>query len=194
MRQAPTEAQVYRILQSLERPRRSTETDRAIALVGANLIDHCLQLAILTHFVELGKTDIESLFEVNGPLATFAGKIKIAYALGIIRSRERADLNTIRVIRNVFAHMPLHVSFRTPAVTNACRKLYMEPGGTAKKRFIASVAFLSGVLSGYAEARIALGAKPRKTAAIDEPSAERLDARLRPVLARIHRQRNIPQG
>src|SRR5450759_4907317 len=48
MRQAPTEEQVLVILRSIEHPSRPTETDRAIALVGANLVDYSLQLVILS--------------------------------------------------------------------------------------------------------------------------------------------------
>jgi hypothetical protein len=40
----------------------------------------------------------------DAPLATFSAKIRLAYALSIFGSSTRDDLDTIREIRNAFAH------------------------------------------------------------------------------------------
>ena len=169
MRQAPTEDQVFRILRSIDKPRRSTETDRAIAIVGANLVDHSLQLAILSHFIELSQTETEGIFGAGGPLGSLAAKIKIANALSIMRDDERDALNVIRSVRNAFAHTTLHVSFRTPAVVTTCRKFQMPPRASARAKFIGAVAFFSGVLTSYARTRLTLDARPKKAVVIREP-------------------------
>lgn len=173
MRQAPTEDQIFKILHSLERPRRSTDTDRAIALVGANLVDHSLKLAILSHFIELGDDEAERLFGAFSPLGTLAAKISVAHALAIIRDDERDALAVIRNVRNAFAHMALHVSFRTPAVVAECGKLWKRDKEwkrrAAKEKFMTAVGFYSGVLSGHAQARVELDARPKKTVVLGEP-------------------------
>jgi hypothetical protein len=169
MRQAPTEEQVLVILRSIEHPSRSTETDRAIALVGANLVDYSLQLVILSHFVEMGQTEIEDLFGAGGPLGSLSAKIRIAHALAIVHDDDRDVLSIIRSVRNAFAHTTLHVSFRTPAVVSACRKFQMPQKMAAKAKFIATVAYFSGVLSGHARARLAIDARPKKAVVIREP-------------------------
>lgn len=169
MRQAPTEELVFTILRSIENPNRSTETDRAIALVGANLIDYSLQLAILSHFIEIGQTEIEDIFGAGAPLGSLSAKIRIAHALAIIHNEGRDALNIIKSVRNAFAHTTLHTSFRTPAIVSACRKLQMSKKMAAKAKFIATVAYFSGILSGYARARLAIDARPKKAVVITVP-------------------------
>jgi hypothetical protein len=44
------------------------------------------------------------LFEGYGPISTFAAKVDVAYALNLLNDEDYADLQTIRKIRNTFAH------------------------------------------------------------------------------------------
>jgi hypothetical protein len=161
MRHIPTPDQAFRTLDALVRGKRSTEQNRALALVGANLVDHSLRLALLSHFAELPEKEVDALFGMNGALKSFANKTKIAYALTIIDSHDKNAIDVIRAIRNAFAHTSMHVSFRTPAVVTHRRKFDMPRKASASARFIGAVTFYSGRLYGHAEARIEVGARPK---------------------------------
>src|SRR3954471_11098048 len=72
----------------------------------------------------LSDTDQERLFVGDdATLATFADRINIAFALGILGEESRNDFNAIRRIRNVFAHSVLDVEFDLPAVAAAIEML-----------------------------------------------------------------------
>jgi len=45
-----------------------------------------------------------SLFEGYGPLGSFSARIDLAFAFGLIEPHIRADLRTLKDIRNAFAH------------------------------------------------------------------------------------------
>jgi hypothetical protein len=161
MRQTPTSDQAFRTLDALVRGRRSTEQDRALALVGANIVDQSLRLVLMSHFAELSEKENEALFGINGALNSFANKTQIAYALTIIDAHDKNAIDVIRAIRNAFAHTSMHVSFRTPAVVAHCRKFDMPRRDSASAKFIGAVTFYSGRLYGHAEARIELGIRPK---------------------------------
>jgi hypothetical protein len=161
MRHMPTSDQAIRTLDALVRGKRSTEQDRALALVGANLVDYSLRLALLSHFAELPEKEIEAVFGMNGSLSSFANKTQVAYALTIIDYHDKNAIDVIRAIRNAFAHTSMYVSFRTPAVVAHCRKFDMPRRASASAKFIGAVAFYSGSLYGYAKARIEIGARPK---------------------------------
>jgi len=99
--------------------------DRATVLIAGALLDQALEAAILTHFVNLNKNEKRDIFsgEVNGPLSSFAHKIRISYALGIIGKNAKEDLNVIKAIRNAFAHAFDHVDFSTETIKLACEHI-----------------------------------------------------------------------
>jgi DNA-binding MltR family transcriptional regulator len=80
------------------------ESDRGIVLLSATLLEENLELMLRKHFAGKATTVINPLFEGFGPLATFSGKIKIAYAFGLLTDDEFHDLEIIREIQNHFAH------------------------------------------------------------------------------------------
>ena len=61
----------------------SLESDYAIAIVGASLIERALEVAILSRFVPMSKTDRGRLFEFEQPLGSFSARIRIGAALGL---------------------------------------------------------------------------------------------------------------
>jgi hypothetical protein len=56
----------------------------------------------------------------GGAINGFAGKIILGYALGLYSEQVREDLQTIRHIRNGFAHSIGNVDFTTPEIAEAC--------------------------------------------------------------------------
>lgn len=98
--------------------------DRAAALVFAAMLEHAIQIAIQVSFKSKGP-QVEALFsyQSQGPLAHFASKVKIGHAMGLFGEEMRGDLDTIVIIRNVFAHARIHVDFKHEAVMAACHQL-----------------------------------------------------------------------
>jgi DNA-binding MltR family transcriptional regulator len=69
----------------------------------------------------------------NGALSSFAVKVRIAYAFGIIGPVSRSDLTLINEIRNVFAHSPHNVTLRNEQLFEKVLRLnvisvYVEGG------------------------------------------------------------------
>jgi mannitol operon repressor len=97
------------------------ETERGAALAAAAMLDSLLSRILSAYLIE--NSGLKSLIEgVNAPLATFSAKIGLAAAVGAITDQERAECNTIRKIRNEFAHH-VKVSFERPDIVKLCAKL-----------------------------------------------------------------------
>lgn len=81
----------------------NNETDRGRALVAVSLIEEMLE-EILRNFL-LVNNETKNLFESsNAPLSTFSAKSLICRSLSLITKEEFKDIDTIRPIRNEFAH------------------------------------------------------------------------------------------
>jgi hypothetical protein len=90
------------------------------------MIERDLEQLILTRIemgVRIRKECIPSLFERDGPLATFSGNIAFAVALQLVTGDTIKNLNSIRRIRNAFAHSALPITFITPEVVRELSRL-----------------------------------------------------------------------
>ena len=83
------------------------ESERAAAIVGTAWVEETLDAA-LASFLRPHAEASKRLFSVSGPLATFAAKIDLACMIGMVSSAIRADLHSIREVRNEFAHRIAH--------------------------------------------------------------------------------------
>lgn len=99
-----------------------SESDRGAALVGAALLDARLERLLLSHMLP-GKVADELVSGGNAPLGTFSSRIKACWALGLITSAEREDLNVVRSIRNEFAHREHGISFIDSKIASFCSSL-----------------------------------------------------------------------
>jgi hypothetical protein len=101
--------------------------DHTAAILAPAILENALETALLTKFVPLEKQDRQWLFAENreGPLFTFAAKIRIGHALGLYSATARDDLISIKTIRNTFAHTREHVDFTTPEVADLCDSLFV---------------------------------------------------------------------
>jgi DNA-binding MltR family transcriptional regulator len=96
------------------------DSDRGAALVAAALLDAQLE----NLFQRRLRAHQDSLLINNGPLSTFASRIKVASALGWIDEDVEADLNLIRDIRNRLAHSFDHnLGFSDPQIAGWCTSL-----------------------------------------------------------------------
>src|SRR5207248_8570009 len=95
--------------------------DRSAAIMAAAYFEDRLTLAIRTQLI--GDDEIaDPLFKGRGQLSDFATKVDFAYLLGLLSKRQWRRLNTIRTIRNDFAHNLEPISFGTQSIRDRCKK------------------------------------------------------------------------
>lgn len=103
----------------------SRGSDRSAALLGCTLVEMSLYELIRKHMRQnLSPAQEGELFGTVGPVSSFYARTRIAYAFEIIGPATTDQLDRIREIRNVFAHAPTVVSFKTPEVEVACSNLW----------------------------------------------------------------------
>jgi hypothetical protein len=120
VRQAPGHGEIKTVILDLHRE----NNERSTVLTLASLLDHALQIALLTKMRrDLIPPEQAEMFGGRGLLATFSAKIDLAYALKLIGPKTRDDIDMIREIRNAFAHARGPISFQTKEVATVCARL-----------------------------------------------------------------------
>ena len=102
------------------------ESDRATAILAVARFEDKLREAIAKQFVELNRKLEIRIFCGYGPLSTLAGKLDIAYALGMYDQKTLENLRSIKKIRNKFAHSPKPVQFVENDIADMCSTLCVE--------------------------------------------------------------------
>ena len=97
------------------------ETARGIVLIACatieNLLGKVIELFLVNHKA------VEGLLEGPlAPLGTFSARILAAVSLGLISDDEYKDCESLRKIRNAFAH-DVRISFRDERVKSLCKNL-----------------------------------------------------------------------
>jgi hypothetical protein len=153
VKELPDKQEVLNALMTLQVEDTHT-SDRTTAIVGASFLERALETAIVTKFVHyLGNEERLDLFDGDrgAPLGSFSARIRIAYALGVYGPKTRDHLNSIRAIRNAFAHSPRVLTFDTAQVREVADQLALYKGHrldgpgpmrTPKERFIAHVVWI----------------------------------------------------
>jgi hypothetical protein len=123
-----------------------TETDRAVAIVGASLIEHYLENALQFRLRPIdndsakGKEERDRLYGVNGIFSGISAKIVGAYAMQMIGPTTRRDLEIINKVRNQFAHDMNPVTFDTDSIRARCNEIVCSQGiaepDTPRARFL----------------------------------------------------------
>jgi hypothetical protein len=107
----------------------ATYLDAHVATVGAASLDLSLEGALLTKFRPLSNTMKTRLFDGGGyaPLANFAPKIDMAYALEIIPKEMYDTLRLINKVRVSFAHSKkINTNFEDPAILALLKNLNLD--------------------------------------------------------------------
>ena len=79
------------------------DSDRAAGIIGAVLVEESLAMLLRSRLVT--DEDIHrEMFRSSGPLGSFSAKINLAHLLGLFGPTAKKELDTIREIRNEFAH------------------------------------------------------------------------------------------
>ena len=103
------------------------ESHRSAALMASAYVEHMLLRLIQTKLIILTENEENALFSEEGStLGTFAARVDIAYALGLITPEQQSDLTIIRRVRNVFAHAIKDIDFQHPSIEKECKKLRFQ--------------------------------------------------------------------
>lgn len=126
------------------------ESDRGLALYATAHIDNELESVLRKKLIG-SEQHLNEIFSFNGPVGTFSAKIKLTYSLGLIDKVIMDDINTLRKIRNEFAHSAQTLSFETQKNKDLCNNLKMNvkhENSSCRTKFINVFAGISGILYG----------------------------------------------
>jgi hypothetical protein len=99
-------------------------SDRACVILCGAMVDHQLVIALQTKMKALTRPESDRLFfEQAATLGTMSSRIDLAYALDLITEEAKRSSETLRRIRNTFAHALWPISFEHPLITKECQKL-----------------------------------------------------------------------
>lgn len=111
------------------------QSHRSVALMAAAFVEHALLELIKTKLIILNEEEGNALFFDKGAtLGTFADRIDIACAMGLISKDQQFHLNIIRRIRNVFAHAIKDIHFDHQLILQECRKFNLLRIGSIDTR------------------------------------------------------------
>ena len=155
------------------------ESDRGCALFAAAFLDKALSDLLYLSLVTDKRIE-KDLFEGTAPLSSFSARIKLAFYLGKISKECRADLDTIRSIRNEFAHHAELVSFDSQSVADRCRNLqfsFHKRENRPRGHFTAAASGILAMLQTTGLKWVAPTMKPDDRATEAEKEAEKEAAR-----------------
>jgi len=98
-------------------------TDRSLAIAVGASVERSLETIIIAHLKKTDKATIDKLVGREGALASFYGKIHLGFAMGLYPKKTLQQLDVIRQVRNVFAHAPTFIDFKTPPIPAEIAKL-----------------------------------------------------------------------
>ncbi|MFS0756125.1 MltR family transcriptional regulator [Noviherbaspirillum sp. 1P10PC] len=154
------------------------ESDRGCALFAAAYLDKALSDLLYLSLVADKRIE-KDLFEGTAPLSSFSARIKLAFYLGKISKECRADLDTIRGIRNDFAHHAEPISFEDQSIADRCRNLqfsYHDRANRPRGHFTAAVSRILAILQATGLKSEAPPTKPDDRPTAKEKEAGRLQA------------------
>jgi len=103
-------------------------SDRAVGIVVGSLVELRVTAMVKETMINeaesikiRGETIHAKMFHSSGPLGSFSTKIRLAYLFKLITVECFRDLETLKDIRNLFAHDPSVGSFQVQAVADKCK-------------------------------------------------------------------------
>lgn len=97
--------------------------DRSFCLLLTAMLENELDRSIDSWLGELTADVRKDMYDRDGPMGTFARKITLASALGIIGAVSQENFRLIRTVRNAFAHAKIPIKFDTAEVAAVCAGL-----------------------------------------------------------------------
>jgi len=98
-------------------------SDRVAAIMCSALVEHELISAISAAIDDASETSVLFHSGEASPFGTFKQRIAAGRALGIFGPGVVADLDTIRDIRNQFAHALIKLDFENEHIVRSCSEL-----------------------------------------------------------------------
>ncbi|MGE0669200.1 MAG: hypothetical protein AB7O49_21825 [Sphingomonadales bacterium] len=95
-------------------------SDRAAAVVGASYVETMLDVAIVTHLTNIDEEAYQELTKASGPMHSLCAKTILGYSMGLYDWKTKEDLDTLRNIRNKFAHRLNASSFKEEDISRLC--------------------------------------------------------------------------
>ncbi len=102
------------------------ESDRGCVMIAAAFLDDALEEVLRSFF----RTDpfslknaVDPLLAGNGPISTFSSRIQLCYALMLITTNMRKELDLTRKLRNDFAHTWGPMDFDDPLCVERMKAL-----------------------------------------------------------------------
>lgn len=124
------------------------KSDRAVAIVGAALLNAHLEQLLTAFFVDDPEL-VSALLGSDRPVGTFAARIRLAYLCGLISRDEHQDLNAINQVDEAFIREMGELSFGHLPVRGWCLDLSLPnkvmlsgEDRTPRRMFVFSVALL----------------------------------------------------
>lgn len=99
------------------------QDDYALVLSLATFLEDTLGRILLAYFRDC-KATRELVEGFNAPLGTFSSRIKAAYSFGLLMKEQFEDLETLRRVRNKFAHNWEGVGLEQPDIKAMIGKLH----------------------------------------------------------------------
>lgn len=118
------------------------ETDRGAAVLVMAFVEEQLDIILKQAFAENKQTQKQALPH------SFAAKMGLARALGIISAFVYDELKKLSEIRNKFAHQLHGRKFHTPEIANLCKQLLtphhrLLKADTHRERFLVTALFIA---------------------------------------------------
>lgn len=119
------------------------ESDRGMVLISTGYLEEQLKSILLSYLIE--DKAVTEFVDGRGaaPLGTFSARTTACFALGLVSSHERDDLDILRKVRNDFAHS-IHTTFQTQSVVDRCKKLHFKAQDYTKADGIEVIVDASG--------------------------------------------------
>jgi hypothetical protein len=128
-------------------------SDRSSAIVAAATVDRDLEEAILSSLTISDEETRSNLIATGGALDGFFAKIHLGYALGIFPKLYMHELDSIRKIRNCFAHSSKPVTFETKQIAEECKRFrardYISGDISNRSRYMSACRILFVYLKTY---------------------------------------------
>lgn len=99
------------------------ETPRSSLILHGSMIEHMLEAQLEVKLSGLNSTERGKIFSPEGPLGTFANKVRMAKGLKIMDQATAKQIDVIRALRNAAAHSIEPMAFSDPPIKNAITQM-----------------------------------------------------------------------
>ena len=102
----------------------SRESDRSAIILWGSSVDALLAFRLEKLFKGMNKEERRRILDYRGTCGSFADRIQMAHALGILNREGRKRASVLKEMRNAAAHSFARITFETTAIKEAVACLY----------------------------------------------------------------------